>query len=83
MNHDIVKTEYRRFLADRTLPLDAMLDALSKFGKPRVCHDGKGWFCAVDMYVTEKGLSSKSRLTLACRPLPMPSGNAPSAWTSH
>jgi hypothetical protein len=59
MSNAVAKSEYRRFLADRAVPLDAMLDALSKFGKPRLSHTGAGWYCAVDMYVGEQGVEFK------------------------
>lgn len=36
--------------------LEVMLNALSKYGKPRLVHMGGGWYCCVDMYVSAEGV---------------------------
>ena len=41
------------------VPLETMLVALLKYGKPRISHDGFGWYCAVEMYVAAKGVNFK------------------------
>lgn len=36
--------------------LESILDALQKFGRPRVCMvDANGWYCVVEMNTTAKG----------------------------
>ena len=50
--------------------LEEMLLALAKYGKPRIAHDGDGWFCAVDMYVSAAGVEFKIASEFR-RPSPM------------
>lgn len=58
--------------ADRTIlrgsakSLEEMLYALTKYGKPRLSHDGKGWYCAVEMYVTAAGVDFKVASDFGC-----------------
>lgn len=49
----------RESIRDKNLPLEAMLLALSKFGKPRISHMSEGWHCAVEMYVSSVGVDFK------------------------
>lgn len=39
--------------------LEELLLALAKYGKPRLSHDGSGWYCAVEMYVSSSGVDFK------------------------
>lgn len=39
--------------------LEDQLIALSAYGKPRISHDGGGWYCAIDMYVSAAGVDFK------------------------
>lgn len=49
----------RESIRDKNLPLEAMLLALSKFGKPRIHHMSDGWHCALEMYVSAAGVDFK------------------------
>ena len=42
-----------------TTNLEAILRALSAYGKPRISLLSMGWYCAVDMYVGSKGVEFK------------------------
>ena len=49
----------RSVIRDGARTLEEILLALAKYGKPRIAHDGDGWFCAVEMYVTAAGVNFK------------------------
>ena len=49
-------TEDRSALTKSALALEVMLDALTKYGKPRLMHMGDGRHCCVQMYVTAEGV---------------------------
>lgn len=51
------------------IQLEEMLLALAKYGKPRLAHDGSGWYCVVEMYVTASGVNFKGPPNSAGRPL--------------
>lgn len=48
--------EDRSTLAKSAQALEVMLNALTKYGKPRLMHMGDGWHCCVQMYVTAEGV---------------------------
>lgn len=53
-----------------TSQLEEMLLALAKYGEPRLVHDGRGWYCCVEMYVTASGVNFKVASEFG-RPTPM------------
>lgn len=57
-------------MRDGAKTLEEMLMALAKHGKPRLSHDGGGWYCAVEMYVCASGVDFKVASEFS-RPSPM------------
>jgi len=51
----------RSILRSKSVSLEEVLMVLSAYGEPRVAHDGGGWNCCVDMYVSSAGVSFKIR----------------------
>lgn len=49
----------RSVIRDGAQTLEEMLLELAKYGKPRLSHDGDGWYCAVEMYVSASGVDFK------------------------
>lgn len=56
----------RLLLREGPISLEEMLLALAKYGKPRISHDGSGWYCAIEMYVSSSGVDFKVASEFGC-----------------